>query len=109
MSSAALIRLERHGFISDLLRCTANQLGVIFNREGPSGEISLHLVAAFLFQECQLSFGLDPFGKHRNVQAVSEGDNGANDRHGMMIVFQVADEHAVDLDFFERERVQVGE
>src|SRR5215471_17827741 len=37
----------------------------------------------------------------------SRAQSGRN-RHRMMIVFQVADEHPVDLDLLERECMQVG-
>ena len=64
-----------------------------------------HIVAAFLLQECQLSLGLHPFGKDRSVQAVPERDNGADDGHGMMIVFQVANRHSISG---HRDFVRIG-
>src|SRR5262245_45614349 len=100
---------HRYGFRQDFRRLAANQLTVTLDGEGPAGKISLYLIAAFLLQKRQLGFSLDTLGKDGDVQAVAECDNRANDGHGMVIVFAVADKHAVDLDFFEWKSVQVGQ
>ena len=56
-----------------------------------------------------LVFGLDAFGEDRNLQAVTEPDNRADDRHRVVIVFQIGNEGAIDLDLVEGEGVQIGQ
>lgn len=87
----------------------ADELGIGLDRLRLPGEIALHLVAALQRQERELAFGLDALGENRNVQAVPERDDGAHDRHRMVIIVEIANEDPVDLDLLEREGVQVGQ
>src|SRR5665647_2063292 len=87
----------------------ADQFGIVRNRQRPTGQITLHLVAAFPHQGRVLGVSFDAFGQDRNVEAVAETDDRTNNRHGMAAVFQVANKSAVNLDLIERERMQIGQ
>ena len=54
-----------------------------------------------------LGFGLDAFRQHRQLEASAKTDDRTHDRHGVAVVFQVANKGTVDLDLVEGERVQI--
>ena len=104
---------EPHGRVAGVLEVGDAEVGEALDRvalvAGLAREIALHLVAALLCQKCKLTFGFDAFRQDGDIEAMSERDDCADDCHGMMIVFEIADKYAIDLDFLERECVQVGQ
>jgi len=88
-------------------RLTTDQFGVVRDWEWPTGQITLHLVAAFLHEERMLGFGLDPFRQDRLIKASAETDDCVHDSPGVVVVFQVANKDTIDLDLVEPERLQI--
>jgi hypothetical protein len=80
-------------------RLTTNQFSVVRNRQRPTRQITLHLIAAFLQQERMLGCGLDSFRQDRQVQALAETNDCMHDCSGVVVVFQVANKDTIDLDF----------
>src|SRR5690606_27304481 len=54
-------------------------------------------------------FGLDALGNHRHAQVVGNADDGLGEVRVFLVVGQVADEGAVDLQLVELEALEVGE
>src|ERR1017187_575425 len=92
-------------FLND--RLTTDEIGVIRDRQRPTSEITLHLIATFLHQERMLGFGLDPFRQDRQIKGSAETDDCSHDGLGVMVVFQITNKDAINLDFVTTERLQI--
>ncbi len=51
--------------------------------------------------------GFDAFRQNRNVEAMGEINNRTDNRDGMLITFQIADEGTINLYFIERKSMEV--
>src|ERR1039458_1257543 len=92
-------------FLND--RLTTREIGVIRDRQRPTSEITLHLIATFLHKERMLGFGLDPFRQDRQIKGSAETDDCSHDGLGVMVVFQITNKDAINLDFVTTERLQI--
>jgi hypothetical protein len=60
-------------------RLKTGEIGVVRDRQRPTSEITLHLVATFLHKERVLGFGLDPFRQDRQIKTLAETDDCSHD------------------------------
>src|SRR5579872_871049 len=91
----------------DRIAGAADQRIILVDRQRLADEIALHGVAALFGQETKLFLGFHAFGHDRHFQAMTEADDGANDRRRLRIAAEIHDEGAVDLDLVEGERLQI--
>ena len=61
------------GFASD-------EMSIFVDRERPADTIALPIITAFLHKKLTLGFGLNAFGKNRNIEAMTERDDGPHNR-----------------------------
>src|SRR5436190_1309861 len=71
-------------------------------------QIALGLDAAFSSQKFKLPFGLDAFGGDGDTKLRAQSDDRAHDRRRVMVV-DVMDEGAVDLDLVDGEAAEIAE
>src|ERR1017187_7787941 len=83
-------------FLND--RLTTDEIGVVRDRQRPTSEITLHLITTFLHKERVLGFGLDPFRQDRQIKTLAETDDCSHDGPGVMVVFQITNKDAINLD-----------
>ena len=83
--------------------------GQAVGRQRATEQVALAVLAVELTQHFQLLGLLDAFGKHVEVQAVRQGDDGANDLQIAVILGDALHETLVDLQFVDREAPQVGQ
>src|SRR5664280_1451049 len=88
-------------------RLTTNQFGIVRNRQRPTRQITLHLIATLLHKERMLGFGLDSFREDRQIKASAETDDCTHDCLGVVVGFQVANKDTIDLDLVKFEGLQI--
>jgi hypothetical protein len=89
-------------------RPATDHFRVVVDRERSPDEIALHFVASLIGEECELFFGFDTLGQHRQLQPAREPDHRADDRRGLRVGPDVRYEGLIDLDPVERKRLQIG-
>ena len=72
-------------------------------------QIALEGGAAQVRQAALVRWGLDPFGDHPESELVRQGDDGGGDGGIVAVVQNVAHEALVDLQFVQRQALQVGQ
>ena len=65
------------------------------NREWPARQIALNFVASFLDKKCTLGFGLNPLREDRNLEAMTQPNNRADNRHRVAVMLQVGNKAAI--------------
>src|ERR1700719_1171332 len=88
---------------------TADQRGVLPDRQPFADEIPLHRVAALLGEETELLLGFHALGDDRHFKAVAKADDRPDDRRRLRIAPEIHDKGAIDLDLVERKRLQVAQ
>jgi len=83
--------------------------GEFLGRQRRAAEEALDLLAAGASEELLLFGVLHPFGDHRQLQAVGEGDDGAGDGGVVVVVGQAGDERLVDLQDVDGQALEVAE
>ena len=58
---------------------TTDQFGIVRDRQWPTRQITLHLIATFQNQERMLGFRLYPFREDRKVKTSAETDDCTHD------------------------------
>ena len=79
---------------------------LIGDRHRAAQQEALDLPAALIPQIVELRLGFDTFGSHRDIQALAQPNNGADNRRRLIPCVDPVDEAAVDLDLVEREGLQ---
>src|SRR6476619_3503623 len=79
------------------------------SRRWPAEAIALALAAARQPKHVRLLLGLDALGDQAERQAVAHADDCTDDRHGLHIERQAADEGLVDLDLVDWEAADIAE
>src|ERR1039458_3437695 len=101
----SLLASHRVTFLGNRLK--TDEIGVVRDRQRPTSEITLHLVATFLHKERVLGFGLDPFRQDRQIKTLAETDDCSHDGPGVMVVFQITNKDAINLDLVKTKRLQI--
>ncbi|MNC66495.1 hypothetical protein D3C75_1168930 [compost metagenome] len=81
----------------------------LVGRHRPPEQVTLHFVAIVLAQKLQLLVGFHAFSNHRQVQTVGHGDDCPGDLRVLLAFGQTVDEGAVDLQYIDRELLEVVE
>src|SRR5882672_3446267 len=81
--------------------------GETYGVDRASAKIALIGLAAERSQEIELCLGFNPLRDHDHAQALGQVDDRLDDRRIVQIVRQVLDEAAVDLEFVDREALQI--
>src|SRR5439155_23512844 len=68
---------------------------------------ALHPIAAGTSQDFELAHILDAFGDNLHPQRVRESSDRVDDRRGLVVVLELTDERAVDLDRVDRQVSQI--
>jgi hypothetical protein len=79
------------------------------NRRRPAEQISLQVRAILQRKMDCLRIGLHPLGGDGHSERLAKPDDRTDDRHRTLVVWQVLDEAAVDLDLVEREAAQIAQ
>ena len=75
----------------------------------PAEQIALNLITTMLTQEVQLLVGFHALGDHRQVQAVSHGDDRPGNLRILFTGRQAIDKRTVDFQHVDRELLEVVE
>lgn len=86
-----------------------DQLQELVRGDGRLDQVALHLVAVVPAQEVGLLAELDPLGDDLQSQRAGHGDDGADDRRGVGVGGDVADERLIDLQCVDGEALQIAQ
>ncbi len=77
------------------------------HRSGPAEEITLEGATAIAGEEIPLRLGFHALGDDPQTQALRQGDDGPGDGGVADVVQQIPDETLVDLQFVERQALEI--
>src|ERR1035437_2683526 len=88
---------------------TSQELLEAFRGHGRAEEIPLEQIAAVAAEEGQLLRGLDSLRGDLQAEPVGESDHRRHQRGVVLLVLDVAEERAIDLEAVDRERCQLAQ